>query len=96
MRQASRDIARQLDRTREHGTDRDERALSRTCGLPLFTTAHGDFTVLGAPGVSRALGCVGSVQRRYVVVRADSHAYAPEAMPRYEDEARALGYGTLA
>ena len=64
------DIPSTLDRVRPHGTDRDGAALfTQTCGYPLFTTARGHFTILGAPRY-RVPGCEGSLHRSFIVVRA--------------------------
>ncbi len=63
------DVPTRLDRERPHGTDHAGTCLfTQTCGYPLFTTARGHFTVLGAPcyGVP---GCNGWLHRSYVVVR---------------------------
>jgi len=63
------DLPPALDRTRPHGTDFDgDCLLTQTCGYPLFTTARGHFTVLGAPRY-RSAGCTGSLHRSYIVVR---------------------------
>jgi len=57
---------------RSHATSRQDVegacVFTQTCGYPLFTTARGHFTVLGAPRY-RVPGCAGSSHRSYVVVR---------------------------
>jgi ABC-type phosphate/phosphonate transport system substrate-binding protein len=69
-----------LDRTRAHGTDLENACLfTQTCGLPLFTTAEGHFTVLGAPRY-RAAGCSGSTHRSFVVVRERSRLHELEGL----------------
>ncbi len=67
-------VPTRLDRARAHGTDHAGACLfTQSCGYPLFTTARGHFTVLGAPcyGVR---GCNGSWHRSFVVVREDAPA----------------------
>ncbi len=67
-----RDLPDALDRTRDHGTDHDGTCrFTQTCGLPLFTTARGHSSVLGAPTCSAA-GCRAATHLSYIVVRVDA------------------------
>lgn len=71
-REGLEDVPARLDRERPHGIDPGGACLfTQTCGYPLFTTARGHFTVLGAPGY-RVPGCKGSRHRSFVVVRNDA------------------------
>ncbi len=62
-----------LDRRRPYGTDPDGDCLfTQTCSYTLFTTARGEFTVLGAPAYT-APGCSGPQHRSFIVVRDTSY-----------------------
>jgi ABC-type phosphate/phosphonate transport system substrate-binding protein len=68
-----KDVPLMLDRNRPHGLDPDGSCLfTQTCSYTLFTTAKGQFTILGAPGYD-APGCFETQHCSFIVVRDTSY-----------------------
>ena len=72
------DVPVSLDRNRPYGVDpAGECLFTQTCSYTLFTTAKGQFTVLGAPGYDAA-GCAETRHRSFIVVRDVSYLERPD------------------